>query len=189
MTLYKNKYRVESARLKGWDYSSDGYYFITICTKARVCLFGDVIAGKMVLNDCGDIVEREWNKSFQIRSELFCDYFVIMPNHIHGIVIVAKNDGGDALPCVCTMDMDTGTGIAERMPRSISSFVAGFKASATKQINEIRNSPGIPVWQSRFHDHIVRNEDELNRIQKYIIENPLKWELDKLYVSGGSILR
>lgn len=104
MSLYKNKYRVESARLKNWDYSSEGYYFITICIHNREQILGDIISDKMVLSDIGKIVEKEWLKSFEIRRELFCDTYCIMPNHIHGIVVINNDDNkpvethGHAIP-------------------------------------------------------------------------------------------
>ena len=167
----------------------------------------------MVLSDCGEIVKSEWLKSFEIRSELSCDEYCIMPNHIHGIVIINENDRignirRDARPCVST-DIATGntdntdnadntdiagntdiaagnTGInIKRLPRSISSFVAGFKSSATKSINQLRHTPGIPVWQPRFHDHIIRDENALNRIRQYIISNPRNWNNDKNFIREG----
>ena len=88
MALYKDKYRIESARLRNWDYGSNGQYFITICTKNRECLFGEIINGEMQLSHMGIIVFREWYASFNIRSELFCNCFVIMPNHLHGIIVI-----------------------------------------------------------------------------------------------------
>ncbi len=186
MTLYKNKYRVESARLKGWDYSSPGHYFITICTKNRECFFGNVLRGEIVLSEIGKIVDSEWLKSFEIRSELWCDEYCIMPNHIHGIVIINGNDGnGTAVEAHGRAPLrpnNTPFNI-KRSPRSISSFVAGFKSSATKIINELRNTPGIPVWQPRFHDHIIRDENELRRIRQYIIDNPVNWQKDDNYIT------
>ncbi len=105
MTLYKNKYRIESARLQSWDYSANGYYFITICTHNRDCCLGRIIRGKMVLSEFGKIVLQEWNRSFEIRQELRCDCFVIMPNHIHAVVVIDKPAGRDVVverPCVST---------------------------------------------------------------------------------------
>ena len=86
MSLYQNKYRIESTRLKNWDYSANGYYFITICTDNMQKIFGKVIDGKMVLSDVGKIAESELLKSFEIRAELFCEIYCVMPNHIHVLV-------------------------------------------------------------------------------------------------------
>ena len=186
MTLYKNKYRVESARLQSWDYSADGFYFITICTQNRACLFGQIVNGHMRLSGVGEIVLREWNQSFEIRSELFCDCFVIMPNHIHAVVVIDKNDDIDVVEThgrasLQQQQQQPKKPMPIRRPKSLSSFVAGFKSSATKQINAFRNTPGMPVWQPRFHDHIIRNENELQRIRRYILNNPAKWQGDKFY--------
>jgi len=202
MQKYKNKYRIPSARAPWWNYANNGYYFITICTAKRKCLFGNIPKNKneMILSEIGNIVQQEWKKSFKIRTELFCHAFVIMPNHIHGIVQINNID------CVGTDD-SVGThvethgraslrqghtspqsqhklqnhGVAYRPPKSISAFVAGFKSSATKRINEYRNTPKLPVWQSRFHDHIIRNQGEYDRIKQYTETNPVNWENDLFF--------
>lgn len=204
MDKFKNKYRIPSARAQWWDYGNNGFYFITICTADREYLFGDIKDNKMVLSDIGNIVQQEWEKSFEIRAELFCDVYVIMPNHIHGIVQIDKNDpdgipvddvinavethGRASLRTQMQPQMGSGSksqsknhGIAYRTPKSISSFVAGFKSSATKRINEYRNTPKLLIWQSRFYDHIIRNQDEYIRIKQYIETNTRNWEKDKLF--------
>ncbi len=168
MSLYKNRYRIESARLKNWDYSFEGYYFITICTKYREHLFGEIINYEIQLSEIGKIVFQEWNESFDIRAELFCDCFVIMPNHLHGVVVI-KNS---------SVKMHDRASLRGHAPKSISSFVAGFKSHATKQINEYRNTSGESIWQPRFYDHVIRDNGELNRIRKYINNNPFKWKED-----------
>jgi len=168
MDKYQNKYRSSKARATWWNYANSGIYFITICTDNRENYFGAIENGKMILSEIGLIVQQEWDKSFQIRKELFCDLFVIMPNHIHAILRIENN---------CPDLPPKSNGIAYRPPKSISSFVAGFKSAATKRINEYRKMPRSPVWQSRFYDHIIRNDDEYIRIKKYILENPKNWNL------------
>lgn len=184
MSLYNGRYRIESARLKNWDYSSNGYYFITICTKYRKHLFGKKIKNIIQLSDIGKIVFNEWNESFAIRAELFCDCFVIMPNHIHGVVLINNSFVETNNSFVEThAPVETHAVLSLRgghIPKSISSFVAGFKSHATKKINEYCKTPGGLVWQPRFHDHVIRNNDELNRIRKYIKNNTYKWENDNL---------
>jgi putative transposase len=160
LTLYKNKYRVESTRLKGWDYSASGYYFITICTKNRDCLFGENINGKMVLNEYGEILEHCWNDLPNHYPNLKLDQFTIMPNHVHGIMII-KN----------VHDVPDKT-------HGLFEFVRALKTFSARRINEHRQSPGIPVWQSRFHDRIIRDEKELHHIREYIVNNPMNWEND-----------
>jgi len=129
-----------------------------------------------MLSPLGDIVREEWERSFTLRQELQCDVYVIMPNHIHGIVRIVKTDGD----VVRTHGGDV-VGVAYRASRSISSFVAGFKSATTKRINEQRHTPGAAVWQTRFHDHIIRNAGEYQRIATYIINNPAKWTEDGFF--------
>ena len=218
MEKFKNKYRIPSARAPWWNYGNNGFYLITLCTAEREYLFGYIKNNEMVLSDIGNIVQQEWEKSFEIRTELFCDAFVIMPNHIHGIVRIYKN-GPNAITAAATttttvtdanddavethgraslqsqprsqsrskpqpqpQSQTENHGIAYRPPKSISSFVAGFKSSATKRINEHRNTPKLSVWQSRFHDHIIRNQDEYIRIKQYIETNPGNWEKDEFFI-------
>ncbi len=166
-----------SIRLKGYDYTQPGAYFITICTHDRACLFGEVVEGQMRLNDLGQVVKEEWFRSAEIRKEirLFADEFVVMPNHIHGIVWIVEHGNvgivgahGRAPPQHLPL---------HRAPRSLGSFVAGFKSATTRRINEIRQTPRAPVWQRNYYEHIIRNEDALHRIRQYIAANPLRWHL------------
>jgi len=185
MDKFKNKYRIPSARASWWNYARKGVYFITICTVGREHLFGEIINSQMVLSEIGKIVQQEWNKSFEIRAELFCDAFIIMPNHIHAIVRIdspevthGQSSRQDHAP---KRPLTKKHGVAYRPAKSISSFVAGFKAAAKIRINEYRNTPGQPVWQTRFHDHIIRNEVEYYQIKNYIETNPSTWENDKFF--------
>jgi putative transposase len=187
MREFRNKYRIPSARMPSWDYSTNGLYYITVCTFHREMILGKIENHEMVLSAIGVIVMDEWNKSFQIRRELFCDVFVIMPDHLHAILrihddksvethgnIVETHGRASLQP----FNSEQKRGIAYRSPKSISSFVACFKSAATKHINEFRDTPNKPVWQPRFHDHIIRNDAEYQRIRNYIIENPLKYKND-----------
>ena len=175
MTLYRNRYRVESKRKKGFDYSSPGYYYLTLCTRNRVHLFGEIVNHEMVLNEYGDIVHQEWYKSFEIRRELQPDEFIIMPNHIHGIVrivrppAIAQSCHNPESPDCSELVSSTDSPLR---PKSISSFMAGVKAAMTKRINSLRGTPCKPVWQSRFYDSIIRDDASLFRIREYIRNNP-----------------
>ena len=179
------KHRRTSIRLKGWDYTQPGAYFVTICTHERVPLFGRVVDGEMVLNPYGEIVRDEWFRSAEIRAEieLFPDEFVVMPNHIHGIVwIVATDD-----PAGYDENARPPVGATGRSPlpphgptpRSLGSFIAGFKSAVTKRINQMRGTPGARVWQRNYYEHIIRDERALNAIRRYIIDNPWRWHLDR----------
>ena len=179
---FRNRYRIPSARASWWDYAAPGAYFITICTAGRAHLFGEVRNGRMLLSPLGEIVREEWEKSFDMRQELECDIYVIMPNHIHAIVriidfpAVVETHGRASLP-----PPPQNTGVAYRAPKSISSFVAGFKSAATKRINVFRNTPGAAVWQPRFYDHIIRDAQSYERIAAYIASNPARWRDDRFF--------
>lgn len=188
------KHHRRSIRLKGYDYSSAGAYFITICTYQRECLFGKIMDGAMHLSPYGKIVQEEWIQSSTIRQEIELDGWVIMPDHMHGIVVIT-NHNADArahgrvppppqqyefLPP--PMPPKPPHCIPPRKPQSISSFVAGFKSAATKRINILRDTPGTPVWQRNYHERIIRDESALNNIRRYIRMNPINWELDRFYL-------
>ncbi len=159
--------------MKGYDYSQAGAYFITICTKNRECLLGEIKNGEIILNEYGEIARKEWIKSQIIRKEMKLDEFIIMPNHIHGIVIIDHGTnivGANGRSPLRDFRME---------PKSISSFVAGYKSSVTKQINLVRKLPRFSVWQQNYYEHIIRNETELNALREYIVNNPLKWDEDQ----------
>ena len=179
MTLYKGKYRSETARLQGHNYGDEGAYFITINIYKRKALLGKIIDGRMMLSEFGRLVSEEWTRSFQIRKELFCEEWAIMPEHLHAIVTIDKSKVKarveSSVP-VPEIGPDNKYGVAYRAPNSISSFVAGFKSAVTKKVNEIRNTPGQPFWQPRYHDHIIRNSGEMERIKRYIKDNPKNYK-------------
>ncbi len=168
------RFRDTKPRLKGWDYSGPGRYFITMVTHDRECLFGQINGNDMVLSDLGEIVKDEWTRSFEIRTELHCDAWVIMPNHIHAILRIEK-PVNDPQPTNKPLE---NPGIAYRPPRSIPSFVAGFKSAATKRINAHRGTPGQKIWQDRYHDHIIRDQTAFLKIKRYIENNPARWDDD-----------
>ena len=161
-----------SIRLKGYDYSQAGVYFVTICTQNRQCLFGDIVDGAMVLNNVGRIVENEWVKTERFRQNIKCDRFVVMPNHFHGIVEITESRRGVLQYTPTTMQSPSQT---------IGAIVRGFKSAVTKQINMIRQTPGTKLWQRNYYEHIIRNKNDYNRIYEYIENNPLKWALDSLH--------
>ncbi len=160
------RFHRRSLRLKNYDYAQSGVYFVTTCTYHRQCLFGNIVNGIMHLNECGVIVRDEWLRSAKIRNEIVLDEFIVMPNHFHGIVIIEKCDVNCAVGA-------HGRAPLHRSPRSVGSFLAGFKSIVTKRINELRQAPGQPVWQRNYHDRVIRNECELNHIRNYIINNPM----------------
>jgi REP element-mobilizing transposase RayT len=255
------KHHRRSIRLKDYDYSQAGAYFVTICTYNRVCLFGEIANGKMHLNEYGETVCDEWLRSSIIRPNVELDEWVVMPNHIHGIVVITRRgtsqgrgvlptdgrgvlptdgrgvlptdgrgelptDGRGVLPTDGRGELPTdgrgelptdgrgelptegrgvlptdgrgvlptdGRGVLQYAPtgmlkfqspsQTIGAIVRGFKSAATKRINIQRDMPGVPVWQRNYWEHIIRNEQSYINIATYIINNPAKWESDKLYAT------
>jgi putative transposase len=166
------KYRIggrKQLRLKGYDYSSAGAYFVTICAKDRKHLFGRILDETMEANRCGRIVEESWRDIPNHDRRVELDEFILMPNHIHGIVVIL-----DDFPTV-----GAGSEPATTRRHSLSEIIRGFKTFSARRINEIRGTPGVPVWQRGFFDHIIRNERSLVRIREYISSNPQRWVLDK----------
>jgi putative transposase len=163
-----------SIRLKQYDYGQPGAYFVTVCTRRRKCLFGEIGEGKVVLSEMGKIVGREWRISADIRREIDLDTFVVMPNHLHGIVAIRYHH-----PVGATGRSPLHSQYHTLPPKTLGSFIAGFKSSVTKQINHLRAAPGRPVWQRNYYEHVIRNETDLEEIREYIQNNPLKWLKDE----------
>ncbi|MFA5367672.1 MAG: transposase [Dehalococcoidia bacterium] len=177
-------YRRRSLRLKEYDYSQSGAYFVTVCALNKKCLFGHVRNAEMVLNDAGRIVAEEWMKSADIRDEIEMDAFVVMPNHIHGIIVITDRCA-EIRPCVIDRRGDrpvaptTGPATRGPKPKSVGSFIGGFKPIVTKRVNELHNTPGQKLWQRNYYEHVIRDEDDLNRIRRYICDNPARWAEDE----------
>ena len=204
---YKNKYRIQSHRLSGWDYSANGYYFITLVTQNRVCNLGGIVNDIMELSEFGKIIDHEWNKSFEIRKELFMGEYVVMPNHLHAIVVMnhslmtddnfcdrppVETHGRASLPQPPSQPPSPRQQPFIRQPKSISSFIAGFKSSVNTKIDDFIDAKNLNIpkfnrnnhfFQPNYYDHIIRNKQEYQRIAQYIIDNPKKWVMDKL--NGG----
>ena len=166
--------RRRSIRLRGSDYSQSGAYFVTVCVQNRECMFGEVVNGKMRLNDAGRMVEEEWLKSPAVRPHVDLDEFVVMPNHFHGLIMI-RNESGTVRAThrvAHTMRRPAGP-----MAGSVGAMIAQFKSIATKRIRPLGHS-GF-AWQRNYYEHIVRDEDSLNRIREYILTDPLRWDLDR----------
>ena len=153
-------------RLRDYGYSKSGYYFVTICMKGRKEFFGSVAETKINLNVYGEIVSRCWCDLLRYYKNCSLDSFVIMSNHVHGIVII---DYGNVV----------GNGLKPFPTHGLSEIIRGFKSFSSRKINEeIRNDDKFR-WQKSFYDHVIRNEDELSGIREYIQNNPLKWDSDR----------
>ncbi|WP_022835998.1 transposase [Salisaeta longa] len=195
------KHDRQSMRLPGWDYRRPAAYFVTTCAHNRMCLFGAVVRGRMVLNPLGDIVAEEWHRTEQVRDNVVLDAFVVMPNHVHGIIVItadgtgADRDGNassgpsdanrrrDSSPMNPYGDHPHRT-FGGAVAGSLSTIMRQFKSMVTKRINRRRDTPGAPVWQRNFYEHIVRNRQDLNRIRTYIRQNPARWQEDRHHPDG-----
>jgi REP element-mobilizing transposase RayT len=159
-----------SIRLQNYDYSRPGAYFVTICVRDRSCLFGDVVDGEMRLNDAGHVAHECWRAIPTHFSHVDFDAFVVMPNHVHGILVIADS----AVP-VGAKNFSP----QHRTSKTVGSMVRGFKIGVTTWMRG--NTTIHDVWQRNYWEHIVRDEPELNRIQEYISTNPVRWEMDRLH--------
>jgi len=188
MTLFKDKYRVETTRLEGWDYRTAGYYFVTICTHDRACYLGEIRDGAICLSPQGKIVEYEWQQTEILRKNIMLDSWVVMPNHLHAIIAITPDV--ETSP-VARLDARSGhdskkhnlknetpqRGVSTGLKSgSLGAVINQFKSLCTKRIRAAGHDFG---WQSRYYEQIIRNEKSLHDIREYIANNPLKWELDK----------
>jgi putative transposase len=165
----KPRYR-HVIRLKDYDYSQPGGYFITICTKNRSCLFGAVESDRVILNQYGEIIQISWLALPEHYHNVQLDIFVIMPNHIHGIIFLT-DVGAGLKPAPTDSPRDKQHGLPE--------IIRAFKTFSSRQINKIRNMPGSSVWQRSYYEHVIRRDESLEKIREYIGTNPLRWALDK----------
>jgi len=195
MTLFNNKYRIESARLKDYDYSSPGEYFVTICTGGMVEFFGDVVNGEMKRNDVGEIAHQLWMGIPNHHKNAMLDEFIIMPNHAHGIIVICGKDYDRDVACNDKISVGHGRDAINRVStggttktnnpmltrQSLSYIVRQYKG---RVLFEIRKTNHDFSWQPRFYDHIIRDEKGLNAIREYIHNNPAQWEYDRNDPSG-----
>lgn len=193
-----------SIRLQKYDYSENGAYFITICTKNRECLFGKIIKGQIVLNDVGKMIQSTWNEIPQFYRGIEIDVFQVMPNHIHGIIVIqnefmpvgagpracpnckSKYAGPRACPNEQTQINGQLQGVAPTL--SLCDIVHRFKTLTTKKyIDNVKNNHWPPfnnkLWQRNYYEHIIRTEKSLNDIREYILNNPFNWAQDELFLS------
>jgi len=195
MQYNPDKHHRRSIRLKGYDYSKAGAYFVTICTKDMECLFGDIVDGEMRLNEYGTIITNRWDAIPNYIANVERDVFVVMPNHIHGIIVIvgaqfiapsqfiAPAGINRPVPQHSAINQTKNQGVINQgvinHAPTVGEIVRVFKARCTHIINQIRDTPRYPVWQRNYYEHLIRNEEDLNRIRQYIIDNPMKWSEDK----------
>ncbi|MBD2692812.1 transposase [Anabaena catenula] len=169
-----------SLRLRGYNYSQAGAYFITICTNKRKCLFGNIFQNEVHLNELGNIVLNVWDSLPNKYSNIELDEFVIMPNHLHGIIIITDVEAIHELPLQESINVGKiqELSLRERRNMLLPKVIGYFKMNSAKIINQKISSSGTSLWQRNYYEHIIRNESELDRIREYIVNNPIKWTLD-----------
>lgn len=175
MRYNSDKHHRRSIRLKEYDYSQAGGYFVTICTYGGECLLGNVINGEMRLSRYGEIVNKFWHKIAGHFPNVKTDMFVVMPNHMHGIIFITDERRGGVSP---PNQLHRGEETSPLPKRILGQIIAYFKYQTTKQVNQILNTEGTSLWQRNYYEHVIRNEDDLKQVREYIVNNPLKWELD-----------
>lgn len=191
---FRNKYRIPSSRLQNWDYGANGAYFITICTQDRECYFGEIVEAQFIASELGVLAEKYWLEIPKHFPYAELGNFVIMPNHVHGILIIDKN----ALVCksesvetrliaslpqmnISDTTNKTGGFAGDKNPMlqdNISRIIRWYKGRCSFEMRKLHADFD---WQSRFHDHIIRNEKSFETIQNYIANNPSNWNEDKFY--------
>jgi REP element-mobilizing transposase RayT len=166
-----------SIRLKDYDYTQPGAYYVTICVNNRKCIFGDIQDGQMVLNEAGKIVEFTWKDLTQHNANIELDEFIVMPNHVHGIIIIV---GAGSKPAL--IQERAGHGPAPTA-HGLPEIIRQFKTFSAKRVNQIHQRSGVHLWQRNYYEHIIRNETDLDKIREYVKSNPLTWEKDEYYIS------
>jgi len=166
--------------LEGFDYSQSGAYFVTLCAHDRRCYLGDAKAGFIELSPIGEIAKQFWSEIPIHFDNVTLDYFVVMPNHVHGVLLTSgiHNVGVQYIEPLRSQKLPRQQHQYQKViPKSIGSIIRSYKAAVTRWCR--KNGYKDFRWQRNYHEHVIRNEHDLNEIREYIMNNPLKWELDK----------
>lgn len=177
--------RRRTISVRGYDYTQGGAYFITICTRDRECFLGKVVNGMVQLNETGRLVESVWLQTATVRPEIELDAYVVMPNHFHAIFFIHESPGvpGATRRVAPTKNHSASAGKPCRpagpKPKSVGAIIGQFKSLVTKRINLTQQHLDGFVWQRNYYEHVIRDEESLNRIREYIATNAPRWDLDR----------
>ena len=179
----------KSIRLKEYDYSENGVYFVTICVQNRECRFGKIKESKMILNEAGEMVKKWWDKLEEKFPNIRLDAFIVMPNHVHGIFIIENCRGAPCGYPIHSQELNTGQPQGIAPTNSLGDIIGAFKSITTNEyICGVKSGKFPPfekrIWQRNYHEHIIRNEKSLAEIRDYIIHNSQKWKDDCFYVES-----
>ncbi len=187
-----------SRSLPNYDYGQPGAYFVTICVQGRDCLFGEIVDGKMQLNEVGRTVVKSWDEIPQHFTNVKLDEFVVMPNHVHGILFITNVGATHASPnqkqAIDVSRARHASPLRHNLTQrskgpkrhSLGTIVGAFKSAVTKRINERRGMPGVRLWQRNYYEHVIGDDADLQHLREYVVNNPLKWELDQLHPNNPS---
>ena len=192
MNSFWNRRARKSPRLQGYDYSQEGAYFVTICTHRRAHLFGEIVDGEMRLSAMGSMAESCWVEIPAHFPHVELDAYVIMPNHVHGILAIMDAPTSPQSPdpvrrdeACLVLDKPENLTLSPRpkgvKPGSLGAVVGSYKSAVTRRIHRQMDDPVVKIWQGRYHDHIIRDEISLNKLREYILYNPAGWEDDTFY--------
>ncbi len=194
VTYDPERHQRRSMRLKGYDYTRVGAYFVTVCTRERECSLGQIEDRIVILSEYGQLVEGCWRNLPRHFPHVELDAFVVMPNHVHGVIWIVDRDGdgrgedgrGEAFAHRSRRTLRCSPANASPLqpPRgtrsgSLGAIVQNLKSVTSRKINRMRATPGLPVWQRNYYERVIRDDDELQRIREYIRENPARWEEDE----------
>ena len=191
-------HRRRSVRLKGYDYGQAGAYFVTVCTHQRNCTLGRIVGSEVLLSKAGDIVNQVWLNLATQNNKLRLDAFVVMPNHVHGVVFIkdgpwlppkrrgeAFGNRADLLsgarrPNASPLHQPTPSHPIGTKQGSLGAIIQNFKSVSARKVNQATGMSAGPLWQRNYYEHIVRNDEDLYNIRQYIADNPAKWQEDTL---------
>lgn len=186
MKYDRQKHHRRSIRLKGYDYTQVGAYFVTICTWQREILFGDIVNNQMRLSRYGEVVHFNWHYLPKRYPHVKLDAFIIMPNHVHGIICLTEENINNVRGVAAGLDKNINFSVKPAPAKStakrhgLPEIIRGFKTFSALRINQLRCITGVPVWQRNYYEHIIRHEESLEKIRQYIINNPSSWQQDEL---------
>lgn len=175
-------YNRQSNRLQGYDYSSPGYYFVTIVSHNRLLIFGEIISGEVQLSQIGKIVENCWQAIPLHFKSVSLDAYVIMPNHLHGIVKINEKRNVGATHASPFLSKGPDSIPKGPSPQSLCAIIGSYKSAATKRTHKAGLINGQSIWQRNYFEHIIRDDEDYERIIEYIQTNPLNWEMDEEFI-------
>ncbi|MCX6740355.1 MAG: transposase [Candidatus Parcubacteria bacterium] len=176
MEYFRNKYRVPTTRLQHWDYSLSGFYYLTVCTKKRECCLSEIRDGQVYLSKVGEITFECWFDIPKHFEFIELDDWIIMPNHLHGILIFKENDFGSCNCRDARSRVSTVNKFGPLKPKSLSSVIHAFKSAVKRECN--KNNLSF-AWQARYYEHIITGDNDYSRIKEYIAYNPINWQKDE----------